>query len=96
MGKTLTRQGHPGFDGLPPLCILGGLFMCGGRFVGRIGFILRESLRVIPVLQDIKTEISRFLDRVLMVLKGCGNKLINIFRPNENMDNGNDHKSPPA
>jgi len=91
MGETLTRLRHPALHGIAPLKIMSGFFMHGSCLVGGIGFIQSEGLRVVPVLQDIKPQISFFLDRVLMILQSFFNKLINIFRFNNNIYNSNDH-----
>ena len=68
--------------------------MRGSFLVGGIGFIQSEFRGVIPMLQHIKPEISFLFNRISMILYGCFDKLINIFRLHNNTYNSNDHKFP--
>src|SRR5208282_6357548 len=75
---------------------MSGCSMRGSFLVGGIGFIQSEFRGIIPMLQYIKTEITFFFDRILMILYSRLNKLINIFRLNNNIYNSNNHKNPPS
>ncbi len=46
-----------------------GCFMRGGRLLRFVGFVQRKGRRIIPVLQDVKTQIAFFLTRLPVIFQ---------------------------
>ena len=59
---ALTWLGHPGFYNFSPPGIMGGLFMGLGSLLVAIDFVQDKPLRIIGLLEYVKTQIARLKD----------------------------------